>query len=56
MDTDKFKSIAIPIEAYKKLMEMSDKRFEMPQSLAIFFYRRSLQRICKKSWKAKKLN
>tara|TARA_R110000772_G_scaffold29789_2_gene74256 strand:+ start:1179 stop:1352 length:174 start_codon:yes stop_codon:yes gene_type:complete len=34
MDTDKFKSIAIPIEAYKKLMEMSDKRFEMPQSLA----------------------
>ena len=34
MDTDKFKSIALNMETYKKLREMSDKKFEMPQSMA----------------------
>jgi len=29
MDTDKFKSIALNMETYKKLREMSDKKFEM---------------------------
>ena len=34
MNTDLFKSIALNIETYKKLREMADKNFEMPQSLA----------------------
>ena len=34
MNTDLFKSIALNIETYKKLREMADKKFEMPQSLA----------------------
>ena len=34
MDTDKFKSIALNMDTYKKLREMSDKKFEMPQSMA----------------------
>tara|TARA_R110002020_G_scaffold2067_1_gene9481 strand:+ start:2667 stop:2849 length:183 start_codon:yes stop_codon:yes gene_type:complete len=34
MDTDKFKSIALNMETYKQLREMSDKKFEMPQSMA----------------------
>ena len=34
MDTDKYKSIALNMETYKKLREMSDKKFEMPQSMA----------------------
>ena len=34
MDTDKYKSIALNMETYKKLREMSDKQFEMPQSMA----------------------
>ena len=29
MDTDKYKSIALNMETYKKLREMSDKKFEM---------------------------
>ena len=34
MNTDLFKSIALNIDTYKKLREMADKKFEMPQSLA----------------------
>jgi len=34
MNTDLFKSIALSMDSYKKLREMSDKRFEMPQSMA----------------------
>ena len=34
MDTDRFKSIALNMDTYKKLRELSDKQFEMPQSLA----------------------
>ena len=34
MDTDKFKSIALNMDTYKKLRELSDKKFEMPQSMA----------------------
>ena len=34
MDTDKFKSIALNMDTYNKLRELSDKQFEMPQSMA----------------------
>ncbi len=34
MDTDRFKSIALNMDTYKKLRELSDKQFPMPQSLA----------------------
>ena len=34
MDTDRFKSIALSMETYLKLRELSDKQFEMPQSMA----------------------
>ena len=34
MDTEKYKSIALNMETYKKLREMSDTKFEMPQSMA----------------------
>ena len=34
MDTDRFKSIALNMETYNKLRELSDKQFEMPQSMA----------------------
>ena len=34
MDTDKFKSIALNMDTYTKLRELSDKQFEMPQSMA----------------------
>ncbi len=34
MDTSRFKSIALSMETYKKLREMSDNKFEMPQSMA----------------------
>ena len=34
MDTDRFKSIALNMDTYKKLRELSDLQFEMPQSLA----------------------
>jgi len=34
MDTDKYKSIALNMETYKKLRVLSDDHFEMPQSLA----------------------
>ena len=34
MDTDKFKSIALNMDTYQKLRELSDKQFEMPQSMA----------------------
>ena len=34
MDTDKFKSIALNMDSYNKLRELSDKNFEMPQSMA----------------------
>ena len=34
MDTDRFKSIALSYEVYLKLRELSDKQFEMPQSMA----------------------
>tara|TARA_Y100000310_G_scaffold308352_1_gene351352 strand:+ start:112 stop:285 length:174 start_codon:yes stop_codon:yes gene_type:complete len=34
MNTDLFKSIALNMDTYKKLREMADKKFEMPQSLA----------------------
>ena len=34
MDTDKFKSIALSMDTYLKLRELSDKQFEMPQSMA----------------------
>ncbi len=34
MDTDKYKSIALNMETYKKLRVLSDDQFEMPQSLA----------------------
>ena len=34
MDTDKYKSIALNMETYKKLRVLSDEQFEMPQSLA----------------------
>ena len=34
MNTDLFKSIALSKKTYEKLREMSDKRFEMPQSMA----------------------
>ena len=34
MDTSLFKSIALNIDTYGKLRELSDKQFEMPQSMA----------------------
>ena len=34
MNTDRFKSIALGIETYKKLRELSDNCFPMPISLA----------------------
>ena len=34
MDTEKYKSIALNMETYKKLRTLSDEQFEMPQSLA----------------------
>lgn len=34
MDTDKFKSIALNMDSYKQLRELSDEMFEMPQSMA----------------------
>ena len=34
MDTDRFKSIALSMDTYKKLRELADKNFEMPMSLA----------------------
>ena len=34
MDTDRFKSIALSMDTYLKLRELSDKNFEMPQSMA----------------------
>ena len=34
MDTEKYKSIALNMETYKKLRTMSDNKFEMPQSMA----------------------
>ena len=34
MDIDRFKSIALNMDPYKKLRELSDLQFEMPQSLA----------------------
>ena len=34
MDTDKYKSIALNMETYKKLRILSDEQFDMPQSLA----------------------
>ena len=34
MDSDKFKSVAINIDSYKKLRELADKRFELPISLS----------------------
>jgi len=34
MDTDKYKSIALSMDTYKKLRTLSDEEFEMPQSLA----------------------
>ena len=34
MNTDLYKSIALSMESYKRLREMADKRFEIPQSLA----------------------
>ena len=34
MDTDKYKSIALSMETYKKLKTLSDEKFDMPQSLA----------------------
>jgi len=34
MNTDLYKSIALNMDSYKKLREMADKKFEMPQSLA----------------------
>jgi|TARA_B100001964_G_scaffold231284_1_gene285727 predicted DNA-binding protein len=34
MDTSKYKSIALSVETYRRLRELSDKFFEMPQSLA----------------------
>ena len=34
MDTYKYKSIALSMVTYKKLREMSDNKFEMPQSMA----------------------
>jgi hypothetical protein len=35
MDTDKFRSIALRIEAYKKLRELADNCFPMPLSMAM---------------------
>ena len=34
MDTEKYKSIALNMDTYKKLRVLSDEQFEMPQSLA----------------------
>jgi len=34
VDTDRYKSIALSHETYLKLRELSDKQFEMPQSMA----------------------
>ena len=34
MDTEKYKSIALNMDTYKKLRTMSDSNFEMPQSMA----------------------
>ena len=34
MDTEKFKSIALSMDTYKKLKEMAKAKFEMPQSMA----------------------
>jgi len=34
VDTEKYKSIALNMDTYKKLRELSDKKFEMPQSMA----------------------
>ncbi len=34
MNPDKFKSVAINITTYKKLMELSEKKFELPISMS----------------------
>ena len=34
MDTERYKSIALSYDVYLKLRELSDKQFEMPQSMA----------------------
>ena len=34
MDTERYKSIALSMDTYKKLRVLSDEQFEMPQSLA----------------------
>jgi hypothetical protein len=34
LDTERYKSIALNMETYKKLRVLSDDQFEMPQSLA----------------------
>ncbi len=34
MDTDKFKSVAINIDTYKRIEELAAKRFELPISLS----------------------
>ena len=34
MDASRFKSVAINIDHYRKLKELSDKRFELPISLS----------------------
>jgi len=34
MDPDKFKSVAINIDTYKKIEELASKRFELPISLS----------------------
>ena len=34
MDTDKYKSIALSMDTYKKLRTLSEEQFEIPQSLA----------------------
>lgn len=34
MDSDKFKSVAINIDTYKRIEELAAKRFELPISLS----------------------
>ena len=57
MDSDKFKSVAINIDSYKKLRELADKRFELPISLSKtteFLINKSHDEYKKENGKSKK--
>jgi len=57
MDSEKFKSVAINIDSYKKLRELADKRFELPISLSKtteFLIKHSHDEYKKENGKSKK--